>query len=129
MDEKFFDDLPRVKAFGVWDAPITDDAIWLDEVPTDMRCWVCQENFQEGDNGAIMSTGFAQHRECSLRSVFGGIGHLVDHEYFCKGPLGTDAGLSTRASALMVWNFHHNNIRVTRESLLLLSGHAPEPAD
>jgi hypothetical protein len=50
-----------------------------------------------------MPSGFAQHRECSLRSVMGGIGHIVDHARYCHGDLGTDAGLPYRVSALLVW--------------------------
>jgi hypothetical protein len=42
------------------------------------------------------------HRECALRSVLGGIGHILDHAHFCQGKLGTDAGLDYRTSALMV---------------------------
>jgi hypothetical protein len=82
----------------------------------------CQEHFEEGDNGAIMPTGFAQHRECGLRGVMGGIGHIVDHEFFCHGPLGTDAGLSYRASAMLVWNAHVMKRVPTRDELLLLTG-------
>ena len=98
-----FDDLPPVQAFGTWDAPATDDAVWLDEVPTHLRCMNCRENFRPGDHGAIMPTGFAQHRECALRSVMGGIGHLVDHERYCHGEHGPDAGLTYRQSAWLVW--------------------------
>lgn len=97
-----FDDLPPVRAFGVWDAPITDGAEWLDEVP-DMDCSFCDEHFQPGDNGAIMPMGYAQHRECGFRMVMGGIGHHIDHVRYSKGELGPDAGLSRRESALLVW--------------------------
>jgi hypothetical protein len=100
---KLGDDLPPVRAFGVWDAPVTDDAEWLDSAPTDMACMYCQEAFVEGDNGAVMPTGHAQHRECSLRSVWGGIGHHIDHARYCGGELGPDAGLTYRQSALLVW--------------------------
>lgn len=98
----WLDDLPPVRAFGEWDAPITDDAEWID-VPTGLVCVHCGEPFAEGDNGAIMPTGFAEHRECGYRGVMGGIGHHVDHARYCRGELGTDAGLSRRQSALLVW--------------------------
>ena len=91
-----------VQAFGEWDAPVTDDAVWID-VPTELSCMCCQLPFEEGDNGAIMPNGYAQHRECSLRSVLGGIGHHIDHGRYCHGELGPDAGLSYRQSALLVW--------------------------
>lgn len=124
-DPLSFEDEPPVRAFGEWDAPLTDNAVWLDDVPTDRTCMSCRENFQEGDNGAIMPNNYATHRECHLRSVVGGIGHLVDHSFFCHGELGTDAGLSYRASSLLVWNFYVNKIPCSRESLLLLAGHGP----
>jgi hypothetical protein len=112
----------QVVAFGDWDAPITDGAGWLAEAPVELKCFYCDEHFAEGDNGAIMPTGFAQHRECSLRGALGGIGHLVDHDYFCGGPLGPDAGLSFRASAMLVWNLHVGKGICTRDMLLLLGG-------
>jgi hypothetical protein len=95
-------DLPPVRAFGTWDAPVTDGADWI-EAPTDLACCHCEERFREGDNGAIMPTGLAHHRECSFRIAVGGIGHLVDHARYCRSALGTDAGLSARQSALLVW--------------------------
>jgi hypothetical protein len=115
------DELVSVRAFGVWDAPITDDAEWID-VPTELSCMHCRERFEAGDNGAIMPTGFAAHRECHLRAVLGGIGHMVDHEFFCHGELGPDAGLSYRTSALLVWNAQTMGRVPARDELLLLGG-------
>ncbi len=43
-----------------------------------------------------------QHRECALRSVLGGIGHQIAHEYWCLQRNDPDGGLSRRQSALMV---------------------------
>lgn len=94
-----------VQAFGEWDAPVTDEAVWVD-VPTDQMCMHCRERFAIGDNGAIMPTGFGQHRECALRAALGGIGHLVDHARYCRSELGPDAGLSFRDSARLVWAMH-----------------------
>jgi hypothetical protein len=110
------DDLPPVRAFGVWDAPMTDDAEWLDAPPLNLACMYCLEHFRPGDSGAIMSTGFAQHRECGLRSVWGGIGHHVNHALYCGGELGPDAGLTYRESALLVWRHFHGE-RFTVEDL------------
>jgi hypothetical protein len=62
---------PRVRAFGEWDAPITDDAEWID-APTDLACMFCRRRFEAGDNGAILPTGFATHRDCILRAILGG---------------------------------------------------------
>jgi len=96
------DDANPVRAFGDWDAPVTDGAERID-VPTACACMYCREHFEAGDNGCIFPTGFAAHRECSLRSVVGGIGHLVDHGRYCRDELGPDAGLPYRISALLVW--------------------------
>lgn len=106
-----------VRAFGEWDAPVTDEAEWI-EVPLDLSCMYCGCRFVEGDNGALMDNGWAQHRECSLRVVMGGIGHLVDHAKYCRGPLGTDAGLSYRQSARLVWRHFNDPLHpVTEEEL------------
>jgi hypothetical protein len=42
------------------------------------------------------------HRACMLRSVIGGIGHLLDHAHFCGVLRDPDAGLDYRTSALLV---------------------------
>jgi len=42
------------------------------------------------------------HRECAMRAGLGGIGHHIDHEYFCKQKGDPDAGLPYRLSALLV---------------------------
>ena len=42
------------------------------------------------------------HRECGLREVLGGIGHLIAHEYWCLQHHDPDAGLTYRQSALLV---------------------------
>lgn len=91
------------KVFGTWDAPITD----LDEriaAPTSARCVWCGEVIADGDTGRIAPAGHVEHRECSLRNVLGGIGHLVDHGRWCKTE-GSDAGLTRRQSALLAWEF------------------------
>lgn len=113
-------------AFGTWDAPMTDEAFWLDHVPTELglKCMYCDTEFLEGDNGAIMPTMHAQHRECGYRGVMGGIGHHVDHEFFCRSEYGPDAGMSKRASALLVWQMmvEKQPPFPTRETLLMLVG-------
>src|SRR5215467_8981545 len=43
-----------------------------------------------------------QHRSCALRSVIGGIGHLLAHPYWCVERHDPDAGLTRRQSALLV---------------------------
>lgn len=107
----------KAGVFGVWDAPVTDE---LDPIPTPVgeRCMHCREQIAEGDNGAVMPFGhFVQHRECSLRSVMGGIGHHIDHARYCAGEFGTDAGLSYRRSALLVWQLLIERKRITEANL------------
>jgi hypothetical protein len=41
-------------------------------------------------------------RICLLRSAVGGIGHLIDHDYWCLQRGDPDAGQGYRASALAV---------------------------
>jgi hypothetical protein len=109
-------DVELVQAFGTWDAPITDDAEWI-EVPTDQTCMYCDEQFRPGDNGAIMLTGLAQHRECGYRSVMGGIGHHVDHARYCRSDLGPDAGLNRRTSSILVWLMQIEHVPITENTL------------
>jgi hypothetical protein len=92
------------QVFGSWDAPVTDhdEPIYT---PIGNVCAWCQQAVEAGDNGRISPMGFTEHRECSLRNVMGGIGHLVDHERYCRGELGTDAGLTRRDSSLLVWEY------------------------
>lgn len=66
-----------------------------------MICFHCNEPILPGEDRADIIT-MDSHRECALRVVIGGIGHLIDHAHFCKGDLGPDAGLDYRTSALMV---------------------------
>lgn len=42
------------------------------------------------------------HRVCLLRNAMGGIGHLTDHEHWCKEMHDPDMGLSYYDSALLV---------------------------
>lgn len=63
-------------------------------------CVLCDEPLALGEKSASLAC--TMHRECGLRSVLGGIGHLLDHDHFCRGELGPDAGLDYRTSALLV---------------------------
>jgi len=65
-----------------------------------VTCHLCEEPILEGEDRADVNLD--SHRECMLRSVVGGIGHLIDHAHFCRGELGPDAGLDYRTSALLV---------------------------
>jgi hypothetical protein len=93
-----------------WPSGICDDG---KQVPTPIgeACVLCAEPIVAGDRGSFMvSLGFARphggpvHRECSLRSVLGGIAHLNGSpNCTCRGGTDPDDGLSYRASALRVW--------------------------
>jgi hypothetical protein len=114
-------DGPRPQAFGDWDAPVTDGAYRID-VPEYRECAWCGERFRPGDAGAIQPAGHAEHKECSLRNVMGGIGHHVDHARYCHGPLGPDAGLTRRLSAILVWGLLVERLQVTDFDLANLRG-------
>lgn len=107
----------KMRFFGPkWDAPLTDHAKVV-KTPTDMFCMGCNELFVEGDQGMVYPNGFGQHKECGLRSVMGGIGHLVDHAYYCHGEFGPDAGLTYRESAILAWAWFVEGLRPTRDNL------------
>lgn len=67
-------------------------------------CPLCDEIVCPGihDIAAMRINGLLVHRECALRSVLGGIGHLRDHAHWCTVRQDPDAGLSYRQSALEV---------------------------
>ena len=58
-----------------------------------------------GEEGAWVPIIAPVHRECSLRNVLGGIGHLQNHLHWCREMGDPDAGRGYRASALMVWDW------------------------
>jgi hypothetical protein len=71
-----------------------------------MICELCGEEILAHHVQAGVSPMVA-HRECSLRCVLGGIGHLMDHAHFCGEMRDPDAGLSYRHSALLVDTWVH----------------------
>lgn len=110
--------MSRSGVFGVWDAPATDGMVQI-ATPVGYFCRYCQEQITENDaGGAVWSSGTAEHRECALRMVMGGIGHLIDHGAFCGGEYGPDAGLSYRRSSLLVWAMVVDHEEITPERLL-----------
>jgi hypothetical protein len=68
-------------------------------------CALCDEPIVDG------ATGMSElaHRECLLRSVIGGIGHLEDHAHWCLDMGDPDGGRTYRQSALEVdvWIAQH----------------------
>lgn len=55
-----------------------------------------------GDDPALPLPDRGFHYECVLRESMGGIGHYIDHRYWCMVKEDSDMGLSYRQSALRV---------------------------
>lgn len=77
-------------------------------------CGYCNEKVDADyapPNGAEQASlaGRLAHNECALRCVLGGIGHLTNHRYWCLVVGDCDAGLSYRASGLMVFEWVKDN--------------------
>lgn len=80
-----------------------------DTMPQDPRfCAWCTEEIGPNDEyspGSLRDMEghyLVTHRECALRSVIGGIGHLQDHAYWCNERHDPDAGMTYRQSAIAV---------------------------
>lgn len=102
-----------------WPSGICDDGTQR-PTPIGDKCLHCDEPIQDGDQGtwggvlrfgADIAAIEPAHRECSLRAVRGGIGHLVDHDYWCDTEHMPDAGFTYRQSAIMVWELTINGTR------------------
>jgi hypothetical protein len=68
-------------------------------------CLYCGERIGKWDHTVAVGTEEGRrltHRECSLREVTGGIGHLIAHEYWCQQRHDPDAGLTHHQSSLLV---------------------------
>jgi hypothetical protein len=96
----------RQPYFGVpWPSGVCDDGRQV-PTPTDAQCFMCQTPIEEHHQGSFIhaATGLEPvHKECSLRSVLGGIGHLTDHSYWCTRMHDPDGAKTYRESALAVW--------------------------
>ncbi len=76
------------------------------------HCPLCQERVDPDLDNVPISTEHgvrAAHRECMLRTVMGGIGHLTNHAYWCSMMHDPDMGMSRRESAVMVDHWVRNN--------------------
>jgi hypothetical protein len=96
-----------------WPSGICDEATQV-ETPVGEPCEMCGEAIQVFDQGSFVGALRGEegawhpilapvHRECSLRAVMGGIGHLMNHTVWCQTKHDPDAGFSYRQSALRVW--------------------------
>ena len=71
-----------------------------------MRCVLCEEPIELTDK---LVSNLIAHRECLLRNVMGGIGHLENHAYWCGEMHDPDGGRTLRQSGLEVdeWIARH----------------------
>jgi hypothetical protein len=94
-----------------WDAPICEGAELVVAAPVGEACLMCDEAILPGDSGTIIGAleadGTARqrpmHKECGLRSVVGGIGHIMGLCHCYGGEMEDPPGLSKRQSAMLVW--------------------------
>jgi hypothetical protein len=98
-----------------WPSGVCDEATQSNTYPLGEKCALCDERIVEGQSGTYINvmgtrgrlgssvTTEPAHKECSLRSVLGGIGHHTQHDYWCVVMGKPDAGLTYRQSALEVW--------------------------
>jgi hypothetical protein len=82
-----------------------------------MTCPLCEEIVDAGHiaDRAARVGGHGDnryaHRECLLRAVLGGIGHLEDHAYWCTQVHDPDGGRTYRQSAILVDEWvHHQGV-------------------
>jgi hypothetical protein len=79
------------------------------------ECLLCGEVVQETDERAegrwfdMDGVSHKVHRECALREVLGGIGHLTDHNYWCVVKGDPNGGVSYRESAKAVDSWVRQN--------------------
>ena len=99
-----------------WPSGVCDDGTQV-PVPLGEQCFLCNEMIQVFDQGSFThvlqgdeergweSVMLPVHRECSLREVMGGIGHLEDHDHWCSEIHDPDGGRTRRQSSLQVWDW------------------------
>lgn len=92
--------------FGNW---VPDGGGVKCPIPIGQICLLCIEPIDVGDCGTFTHLSLGQlkpiHRECGLRQVLNGIGHLTDCHMWCDIVGDPDAGKSYRESALEVWEW------------------------
>lgn len=84
--------------FGDWSAPITRDIPKID-TPVGDTCIHCEEPIGEGDDGIRYANGPVAHYECQLRSVVGGVNHILGRCSCCGGTEDPDPPGMTRREA------------------------------
>lgn len=103
--------------FGeAWPSGVCDEGR---QVPTPVGelCCYCGELIEADHQGTFIANGYdpqlpsflPQHKECSLRSVMGGIGHIEDHARWCLKEHDPDGARTPRQSSLEVWEWVQRN--------------------
>lgn len=104
-----------------WDAPLFDAGESRQTpTPVGQPCLHCGEQIADGDLGfmrvVVATVGpsvLPAHRECDLRSVLGGLDHVLgrcEHTGHCN-ELREQAGRTLREDALGVWAWAHGDRR------------------
>ena len=115
-----------MKFFGEpWPSGVCEEGTQI-ATPIGERCTTCKEPIAHGDRGtreiviihrndeadlAFRSSCYS-HRECSLRAVLGGIGHHIDHDFWCLDRKDPDGTVSLRTSALLVWQVSNPSVSI-----------------
>lgn len=76
--------------------------------PVGALCFECSELIDTDDQGSFIyapSGPEPVHKECALRTVIGGIGHLENHAHWCLERNDPDGGRTFRQSAKEVWEW------------------------
>lgn len=64
-------------------------------------CFLCEEPINPGEHTQPLNAGLHMaHRECLLRNMLGGIGHLENHNYWCNQVGDPDGGRTYRQSGI-----------------------------
>lgn len=117
--KRSFDQIPDEDSWQYEGVKRDDDGDYCDTQakPRYPACMLCFDDVTPNDTAAD-GTWYDQagsvrvvHRECGLRSVLGGIGHLTNHDYWCKENVDPDGGHTYRRSAQLVWVWVQKNGR------------------
>jgi hypothetical protein len=101
-----------------WPSGVCEEGVRV-PTPVGAECISCGEKIEDDDQGSFIGgwqwgqrepvgpvgVKVPVHKECSLRDVLGGIGHLQNHLHWCVYERDPDGGLSRRESSLMVWSW------------------------
>jgi hypothetical protein len=86
-----------------WPSGVCDDGVQV-ATPVGSVCLLCSDPIEAGDQGSFFADGSPEHRECSLRSVIGGIEHLTAGPH-AVGTCYDGSTLSYRESAIQAWQW------------------------